>query len=115
MPDEAYFCKWSPSAAACLQGFEGRSLCGTGEWHCSPECKGIATRMRERVSSVPVPLQGEYSWQVLRGKDGTHATTWALKAAQVPFRPHPSHYPVHPGMLPVTCKHMQSACQASGE
>ena len=44
--------------------------------------------MRERVSSVPVPLEGEYSWQILRGKDGTHATTWALKAAQVPCLAH---------------------------
>lgn len=43
--------------------------------------------MHERVSSVAMPLEGEYSWQILRGKDGTHATTWALKAAQVPI-PH---------------------------
>ncbi len=41
--------------------------------------------MHERVSSVAMPLEGEYSWQILRGKDGTHATTWALKAAQVPI------------------------------
>ncbi|CAL8466932.1 g6468 [Coccomyxa elongata] len=53
-----------------------------GDWHCSPECAGIAARMHERVSSVAMPLEGEYSWQILRGKDGTHATTWALKAAQ---------------------------------
>ena len=39
--------------------------------------------MRSNVSSVPVPLDEKYSWQILRGKDGTHATAWALRAAQV--------------------------------
>jgi hypothetical protein len=39
--------------------------------------------MRSNVSSVPVPLDDKYSWQILRGKDGTHATAWALRAAQV--------------------------------
>jgi hypothetical protein len=39
--------------------------------------------MRANVSSVPVPLDDKYSWQILRGKDGTHATAWALRAAQV--------------------------------
>ena len=39
--------------------------------------------MRSHVSSMPVPLDDKYSWQILRGKDGTHATAWALRAAQV--------------------------------
>lgn len=56
-----------------------------GNWFCSPDCHSVAAKMRERVSSVPVYLEGEYSWQILHGKDGTHATTWALKAAQVPI------------------------------
>ena len=29
------------------------------------------------------PAGPEHSWQLLRGKDGTHAVTWALKAAMV--------------------------------
>ena len=54
-----------------------------GAWFCSPDCHRIAGKMRSNVSSVPVPLDDKYSWQILRGKDGTHATAWALRAAQV--------------------------------
>jgi len=54
-----------------------------GAWFCSPDCHRIAGKMRSHVSSVPVPLDDKYSWQILRGKDGTHATAWALRAAQV--------------------------------
>ena len=54
-----------------------------GAWFCSPDCHRIAGKMRSNVSSVPVPLNDKYSWQILRGKDGTHATAWALRAAQV--------------------------------
>jgi hypothetical protein len=40
--------------------------------------------VRAALSAVPQPLpRPDYSWQLLRGKDGTHATTWALKAALV--------------------------------
>ncbi|CAK0734199.1 hypothetical protein CVIRNUC_000397 [Coccomyxa viridis] len=53
-----------------------------GAWFCSPDCHRIAGKMRSNVSSVPVPLDDKYSWQILRGKDGTHATAWALRAAQ---------------------------------
>lgn len=74
---------------------------GAGDWYCSAECGGIAARMRERAGGVAVPLEGEYSWQILRGKDGTHATTWALKAAQVRARPHVLSISIRP---PFSCK-----------
>lgn len=73
------------------------SFVWAGSWYCSPGCRGIAGRIQERVSATPQPLGGDHSWQVLRGKDGTHATTWALKAAQVrgpchaAVRGHPRH------------------------
>ncbi|KAK9810346.1 hypothetical protein WJX72_009121 [[Myrmecia] bisecta] len=52
-----------------------------GDWFCSPECHSINDSLRARVLAGPVPISGDHTWQLLRGKDGTHATTWALKSA----------------------------------
>ena len=70
---------WSAMGHRC----QPRRHMHAGAWFCSPDCHRIAGKMRSNVSSVPVPLDDKYSWQILRGKDGTHATAWALRAAQV--------------------------------
>ena len=74
-----------------------------GNWFCSPDCRSIAAQIRARISAAPQPLpEPDYAWQLLRGKDGTHATTWALKAAQACY--HACICPIWPLLSIITLK-----------
>ena len=51
-----------------------------GDWFCSGKCKEIHAALRARVAEGSFNIDADYQWQLLHGKDGSHATTWALKA-----------------------------------
>lgn len=74
-----------------FQEYDEYGVVGAGSWFCSPECHSIAGRLKAAVARGLTPAGPEHSWQLLRGKDGTHAVTWALKAAMVrtPFSSNP--------------------------
>lgn len=52
-----------------------------GDWFCSAECHTISEALRRVVAARAFPLAGAYSLSVLRGRDGSPATAWALRAS----------------------------------
>jgi hypothetical protein len=51
-----------------------------GDWFCAEACERIHGDLRKRVQAGPITIDADYQWQLLHGKDGSHGTTWALKA-----------------------------------
>ena len=69
----------SESSLRLLQAVPSSLRCA-GDWFCSGKCKEIHAALRARVAEGSFNIDADYQWQLLHGKDGSHATTWALKA-----------------------------------
>ena len=70
----------------------------------------IREALTEQVGKGPVPLEGELSWQLLRGMDGSEANTVALNTAATLLQVAvllPAGYPA----AYVSEKDLCSACQ----
>lgn len=55
-----------------------------GDWFCSQECMRINQLLGTYIQAgqMEIPASPGHTWQLLRGKDGTHGTAWSLRAAQ---------------------------------
>lgn len=56
-------------------------ICRTGDWFCSEQCSHIRDTLNGQVARGVLPLEGGLSWQMLRGIDGSDASSTALATA----------------------------------
>ena len=69
----------SPPPAGCVL-----SQLPDGDWLCSRDCHRIYEALHRVVAAGqqgPVPLAGSHALRIMRGRDGSHGTATALRAA----------------------------------
>lgn len=71
----------SPSSPSSPPGGCVLSKLPDGDWLCSRDCHRIYESLHRVVAAGTVPLAGSHSLRVMRGRDGSHGTATALRAA----------------------------------